>query len=247
MTELRKVLLQGAAVFGVTLDDTAADRFERYAALLREWNERVNLTAILDDEGIATRHFVDSLSLAPRLRDTLAARPTCAPPLRLVDVGSGAGFPGLPLALAFPQLEVVLVDSLAKRVAFLDAVVADLKLDNVTTRHARAEDAARLLDCRGTFDFAAARAVASMPVLCEYCLPFLKVGGTFCAMKGRTDERDLPMDRALALLGGEPGPVDWFALPGTDMQRTLVFVRKTRPTPPAYPRKAGKPEKEPLA
>jgi len=247
MTELRRLLLEGAAAFGVALDDEAADRFERYAALLREWNERVNLTAILDDEGIAVRHFTDSLSLAPRLREALVARKPGAPRLRLVDVGTGAGFPGLPLAIAFPQIDVALVDSLGKRVAILDAVVADLRLPNVATRHARAEDAARLLDFRAGFDVAVARAVASLPVLCEYCLPFLRVGGLFCAMKGRTDERDLPMDRALQVLGGEPGPVDWFALPGTDMQRTLVFARKVRPTPAAYPRKAGKPEKEPLA
>jgi 16S rRNA (guanine527-N7)-methyltransferase len=247
MTELRRLLLASAPAFGVVLDDAAADRFERYAALLREWNERVNLTAILDDEGIAVRHFADSLSLAPRLREALAARPAGAPPLRLVDVGSGAGFPGLPLAIAFPALRVTLVDSLAKRVAFLDAAIAALGLPNAAARHARAEDAAREPALRGAFDVAAARAVASLPVLCEYCLPFLREGGLFVAMKGRADEAAEPMDRALALLGGAPGPVDRFVLPGTDMQRTLVLVRKVRPTPPQYPRKAGKPEKEPLA
>lgn len=247
MTELRRLLLANAPAFGVVLDDAAADRFERYAALLREWNERVNLTAILDDEGIAVRHFADSLSLAPRLREALAARPSGAPTLRLVDVGSGAGFPGLPLAIAFPELRVTLVDSLAKRVAFLDAAIAALGLPNADARHARAEDAAREPALRGAFDVAAARAVASLPVLCEYCLPFLRQGGLFVAMKGRADEAAEPMDRALALLGGEAGPVDRFVLPGTDMQRTLVLVRKVRLTPPQYPRKAGKPEKEPLA
>ena len=246
MTVLRTLLLEGAAAFGVSLDAPAADRFERYAEILRDWNGRVNLTAIVDDEGIATRHFVDSLSLAPRLREALSARPSGAPALRLVDVGSGAGFPGLPLAIAFPELSTTLVDSLGKRVAFLDAVIADLRLPNVATRHARAEDAAREPALRGTFDFATARAVASLPVLCEYCLPFLRPGGLFCAMKGRADEDVLPLGRAFALLGGEPGPIDRFELPGTDMQRTLVFVHKTRPTPAAYPRKAGKPEKEPL-
>ena len=225
-----------------------------YARLLREWNQKLNLTAILDDEGIAVRHFQDSLTVIPDLRlqqSVLAARqdiPAAAlrRTLRLADVGSGAGFPGLVLKIACPEIEVVLIDSLAKRLRFLDTVIETLGLTGITTVHARAEDAGRQKGLREQFDVVVARAVASLPVLAEYCLPLVRPGGQFIAMKGQLEEELPAAARAIEILGGRPPQVRRFTLPGTDMSRSVVVVGKIRKTPPLYPRKAGKVEQSPL-
>ncbi|HBP37586.1 MAG TPA: 16S rRNA (guanine(527)-N(7))-methyltransferase RsmG [Clostridiales bacterium] len=218
--------------------------FLEYIKLLREWNEKINLTSILDDEGIAVRHLLDSLTLLPYLDASLAAAGQAG--IHLIDVGSGAGLPGLALKIVRPDLQVVLLDALAKRVAFLDAAIARLKLRGISARHGRAEDAGRSPDLREQMDVAAARAVASLPALCEYCLPFVRCGGIFLAMKGQISENWSDANRALRLLGGELSEVRNYNLPGTDMKRTVLVIGKVAPTPPAYPRKAGLPERKPL-
>jgi 16S rRNA (guanine527-N7)-methyltransferase len=152
----------------------------------------------------------------------------------------------LPLKIARPDLQVVLLDSLSKRVKFLNAVIVELHLDGISARHGRAEEAAQLPEFRQQFDIATARAVASLPVLCEYCLPFVRIGGAFLAMKGQSAENWHDARGAIKTLGGELAEIREFDLPGTDMKRTILVIRKISPTLPAYPRKAGKPEKEPL-
>lgn len=214
-----------------------------YARLLREWNEKLNLTAILDDEGIAVRHFQDSLTLVPAIRAYQQSHPGL---LHLADVGTGAGFPGLVLKIACPEVEVVLIDALNKRLKFLDAVIAELGLTGIHTVHARAEDAGRMKNLREQFDLVVARAVAALPVLAEYCLPLVRKNGQFIAMKAQAEDEIASAQKALATLGGAKPRAQTFLLPGTDMQRTLIAVDKVRPTPPAYPRKAGKVEQNPL-
>jgi len=214
-----------------------------YARLLREWNEKINLTAILDDEGIAVRHFQDSLTLVPAIRSYQASHGS---KLLLADVGTGAGFPGLVLKIACPEIEVVLIDALNKRLKFLEAVIAELGLQGIRTVHARAEDAGRMNNLREQFDLVVARAVAALPVLAEYCLPLVRNNGQFIAMKAQAEEEIGSAQKALAILGGSTPTAQSFLLPGTDMQRTLITVDKVRPTPQAYPRKAGKVEQNPL-
>ncbi len=213
----------------------------RYAGLLREWNEKINLTAILDDEGIAVRHFLDCLTIIPDIRLQQTAHP-----MILADVGTGAGFPGLVIKIACPEIEVVLIDSLAKRLKFLDEVISELSLTGVRTVHARAEDAGHHPDLREKCDWVVARAVASLPVLAEYCLPLVRKNGSFLAMKAQADDEILGAQKAIAVLGGGTLKRRTFLLPGTDMTRTVITVPKIRPTPAQYPRKAGKVEQSPL-
>lgn len=226
-----------AAAFGVTLDDRMCAQFSRYADLLVEWNAQVNLTAITDEEDIAVKHFVDSLSATSLLPQGAS----------VVDVGTGAGFPGIPFAIVRPDLAVTLLDSLDKRIRFLSVVADGLALPNIRTQHGRAEDFGLDPQWRDTFDVATARAVASLPVLLEYCLPFVKPGGIFLAMKGpgAREEADAS-ENALQVLGGRIVEIRSFLLPGTDMERNLVIVKKTGRTPKGYPRKSGKPAKAPL-
>lgn len=225
------------------LSDHQHDQLLSYARLLREWNEKLNLTAILDDEGIAVRHFQDSLTLVPAIRTYQQRHPD---KLLLADVGTGAGFPGLVLKIACPEIDVVLIDALNKRLKFLEAVIVELGLQGIRTVHARAEDAGRVKNLREQFDLVVARAVAALPVLAEYCLPLVKKKGQFIAMKAQAEDEITSAQKALAILGGSTPIVQTFLLPGTDMQRTLIAVDKVRPTPPAYPRKAGKVEQNPL-
>jgi 16S rRNA (guanine527-N7)-methyltransferase len=217
--------------------------FVLYGQMLQDWNRRINLTAVADDKGMAIRHFLDSLTLVPILDQLTAAHKR---PLKLIDVGSGAGFPGLPIKIVRSRTQVLLLDSLNKRIKFLDAVIEALGLAGIATRHARAEDAARQPALRERFDVATARAVASLPVLCEYCLPFVRVGGVFLAMKGQDEEEIAAADHAIQALGGRLAETSRFNLPGTDMKRTIVTIEKITDTPAVYPRKAGKPEREPI-
>ncbi len=241
---LTPVLEDGCKQIEVPLTAENINSFRKYAEMLREKNKVMNLTNITDDEGIAMRHFVDSLTLVSYIRDEQAKQGTKE--LTLIDVGTGAGFPGIPLKVSIPEIKLALMDSLQKRLNFLNDVSTELELKGVKTIHARAEDGGRDKKYREKYDIATARAVASLPVLCEYCLPFVKVGGVFLAMKGHSEEEVKESNKAIALLGGTIEKIDEFMLPGTDMNRSVVVIRKLRHTPPQYPRQAGKPTKSPL-
>lgn len=209
-------------------------KFDTYMELLKDWNTRINLTAITEDEEIRLKHFQDSLSILPYIEGG-----------SLVDVGTGAGFPGLPIAIERPDVSVTLVDSLDKRVKFLQCVADTLELKNVTCIHARAEEFGRKPEYREKFDYATARAVASMPVLLEYCLPLLKTGGRFLAMKGANASEE-KFEKALDILGGKLVRQDTFLLENSELQRCIFVVEKFRQIPSKYPRKPGTPTKQPL-
>lgn len=210
-------------------------KFKKYAVLLVEWNQKINLTAITDPHGITVKHFLDSV-LPLKFLDI----PDGA---SLIDVGTGAGFPGIPLKIMRPDISLTLLDSLNKRVNFLSDVCAALELD-VPCVHARAEEFGRNENYRERYDFAAARAVAAMPVLAEYCLPYVKIGGTFVALKGRS-ENYKDSENAIKILGGEISDVTEYALPDGD-GRLLICVKKIKETPSKYPRNSGQISKKPL-
>lgn len=234
------MLAQAAAeLFGLDLSAQQVAAFETYAAELAEWNEKINLTAITEPDAVRVRHFLDSLSLVTvcPMRDGL----------RLIDVGTGAGLPGLPLAILYPQIHVTLLEATGKKVTFLDHMVQVLGLDNVQTVKARAEEAGQDAAHRARYDVVVARAVARMPVLVEYLLPLAKVGGLCIAMKGVTAQTETDdAARALGLLGGRVHRIESVALPDVDDPHYLVVIEKTDPTPKAYPRKPGIPAKSPL-
>jgi 16S rRNA (guanine527-N7)-methyltransferase len=206
----------------------------------------MNLTAVDDDKGIAMKHFIDSLTLCPYIREEEEKKKS-SKALTFVDVGTGAGFPGLPVKISCPELSVTLMDSLEKSLKFLDEVITALDLKDCNTVHSRAEDAGRNKKFREKYDIVTARAVAKLSVLAEYCLPLVKVGGVFLAMKAHSEEEEAEGAKAIALLGGTIEKTDTFKLPGTDMERTIIVVRKIRPTPARFPRKAGTPSKTPIA
>jgi len=237
---LDKILLERAERAGIPLSREAAEKFAAYRAMLAEKNRVMNLTRIPDDpEEVVDRDALDALAplRVPGLMDGVKT---------LVDVGSGAGVPGVVLAIALPGVQVTLIDALKKRVDFLNGVCEALKL-NARAVHARSEDAARVKSLRDAFDCATARAVAALPVLVELCLPFVKPGGVFLAYKGPALETELPAAKtALALLGGRARSPVFVPIPGRDWDHRLLVVDKLRPTPAPYPRKAGEPEKKPL-
>lgn len=244
-SRLSSLLAHASSEAGISMTSEQLQAFDRYAVMLRDWNTRVNLTAILDDEGIVWRHFLDSLTILPFI-DSEKTR-TGSQPISLVDVGTGAGFPGIPVRIMRPDLQLHLLDSLQKRINFLEAVITDLNLDDVRTIKARAEDAGTDVHYRERFDIATARAVAALPVLAEYTLPFVRIGGLMIAMKGQKQEEIDEARPAIRLLGGRIESIDTFTLADGEMSRTLVLIRKISPTPARYPRKAGLPERRPLA
>jgi 16S rRNA (guanine527-N7)-methyltransferase len=235
---LKSLLLQGAAAMGIPMTDGQAGQFEIYHAMLAEANVRMNLTRVPDDPGEAVdRNYLDCV--APLAGDFPEAATA-------VDVGSGAGFPGIPLAILLPGTRFTLVDALGKRVDFLKTVIERLGL-NAEALHLRAEDAARQEPLRENFDLAVARAVAPMNVLCEYMLPLVRVGGKMLALKGPgLDEELAQAENALRLLGGELERVQPLAIPGRDWNHRAAWIAKTAPPPQKYPRRAGTVEKRPL-
>ena len=219
------------------IDNVSAEKFAVYIELLREWNEKINLTAITDEEGILVKHFFDSCSISKFVDNNS----------KIIDVGTGAGFPGLPLKIVNDTLNLTLVDSLNKRINFLNEVKNKLGLKNVETVHGRAEDVGIDNKYREKYDFAVSRAVAELRILVEYLLPLVKVGGKVIAMKGpNIDEEVENAKRAVKLLGGEIERIESFRLGNTDNERTVIIIKKIKNTESKYPRKAGIPRKNPL-
>ena len=218
--------------YKITLTENQYEQFQKYFELLAEWNEKMNLTAITDESGVALKHFADSLSLLNFV--DIPQNST------LADVGTGAGFPGVVLKIARPDIKLTLIDSLNKRLVFLNEVCSQLGID-AELIHSRAEDGARDEKLRESFDFAVSRAVARMNVLSEYCLPYVKVGGAFCAMKGaQANEEFKESLNAINTLGGKLENKYFFELPENGGERAIAVVRKVRNTPQKYPRQSGK-------
>ena len=224
---------------GSGLNEGQSAAFELYAAELADWNQRLNLTAIRDPEGVRIRHFLDSLSCLQATGD-LAGQ-------QVADVGAGAGFPGLPLKIVQPGMQLTLFESVAKKTAFLEHIVQVLGLEGVEVVTARAEEAGQDPATRERFDWAIARALAPMPVLVEYLLPLVKVGGCILAQKGKEARLEAQAGQtAIELLGGQLGPLQEVRVPGLDEERWLVVVNKVAETPAKYPRRPGMPAKRPL-
>lgn len=231
--------IQDLKELGVSLTDKQIEQFLIYYELLTEWNSFMNLTAITEYEDVLKKHFVDSVSLIQAV--------DVRKELTLIDVGTGAGFPGLALKIAYPELKVTLLDSLQKRIQFLDAVIEKLGLEGIETIHGRAEDFAKPQKLRESFDLCVSRAVANLSTLSEYCLPFVKVGGYFIPYKSeKIAQEKEEAEKALELLGGKFERQVEFMLPSSDIYRNLFVIKKVKETPKKFPRKAGLPAKEPI-
>lgn len=221
----------------VDLSDEKIEKFNNYMNLTLEWNEKINLTAITDKEEFVLKHFIDSLTAKDCINDNCS----------VIDVGTGAGFPGIPLKIYNDTLKVTLLDSLNKRINFLNEVIKSLDLKDIKTIHSRAEDAAHMKEYREKYDVSISRAVAQLNVLVEYLLPFVKVGGRCICMKGSNAEEEIKNAKnAIKELGGEIEEVKKFNLPGTDMERNIIVIKKINNCKNKYPRKAGTPLKEPI-
>ena len=223
----------------ITLTEEQIQQFIRYYELLIQWNEVMNLTAITDYEEVMKKHFIDSISLNKAYDVHKNAT--------LIDVGTGAGFPGMALKIAYPNLQVTLLDSLNKRISFLQTVIDELGLEGVCAIHGRAEDFAKPDKFREKFDLCVSRAVANLTTLSEYCLPFVKVGGKFISYKSeKIEEEKIAAEHAINILGGKVTEQVSFYLPSSDIYRNLFIIEKEKTTPKKYPRKAGLPSKEPI-
>ena len=228
-------------LLSIELEENQMKQFYDYFQLLVEWNKFMNLTAIIEEAEVITKHFVDSLSLVKAVREIGTKD------YKIIDVGTGAGFPGIPLKIVFPDLKITLMDSLNKRINFLNEVISSMGLEKIEAIHGRAEDLGRDPSHREQYDFCVSRAVANLSTLSEYCMPFVKIGGYFIPYKsGKIEEELGAAKHALFLLGGNIEEVKTFLLPGTDAERSLVKIVKSNGTSKKYPRKAGLPSKEPL-
>lgn len=228
----------------IEISDDQINCFEKYYELLIEKNKVMNLTAITDKEDVIVKHFIDSIALIPYLLDKGI---NINNKLKIIDIGTGAGFPGLPLKIMMPDVKFTLLDSLNKRVSFLNEVIYELKLKDIEALHGRAEDYASDNKYREKYDICVSRAVANLSTLSEYCIPFVKEDGFFISYKAGESEEEINNSKnAIKILGGKINKVEEFVLPGTDASRVFVFIRKQELTDKKYPRKAGVPAKKPL-
>lgn len=233
-----KYFEEGLKSLEINLTEIQKEQFIRYYDILIEWNKIMNLTAITDFVEVVQKHFIDSLTIVKAMSIDNK---------KIIDIGTGAGFPGIPLKIAFPSTQIVLLDSLNKRINFLNEVIEILDLKDIETIHGRAEDYGKNSQYREQFDLCVSRAVANLSSLSEYCIPFVKTGGCFISYKsGKAIEEMDAAQNAIKLLGGKVLNTTEFSLPNTDMQRTLITIGKIITTPKKYPRSAGKPSKEPL-
>ena len=236
---MNNVLTEKVKELSILLNNKQIQQFEQYYNILVEWNKVMNLTAITEYEEVVEKHFLDSLTIVNAIHVEKIET--------LIDVGTGAGFPGIPLKIAFPHLKVTLLDSLNKRIKFLNEVIDLLELNDIKAIHGRAEDYAKQAEYREQYDICVSRAVANLATLSEYCLPYVKVDGLFVPYKsGEIDEELKSSEKAVSILGGKVEEVVKFQLPGTDIGRSFVKIHKIKETKKKYPRKAGMPTKEPL-
>lgn len=231
----------GLEELNITLTDEQIEQFLQYYEMLVEKNKVMNLTGITEYEEVIQKHFLDSLSLIRVIPDIASQK------LTVIDLGTGAGFPGIPLKIAFPELEITLMDSLNKRILFLQEVIDALGLKKVSAVHGRAEEMASNATHRQQYDLCVSRAVSNLAVLTEYCLSFVKKGGLFVSYKSADSDAEIQEGKkAISILGGKLTSVDKFQLPDSDLRRALVCIKKVKDTPKKYPRKAGTPAKLPL-
>lgn len=234
-------LKEKAQQIGIELKDEQLKQFSTYYEMLVETNKVMNLTAITEINDVITKHFLDSIALVSVYPELLEGSKT------VLDLGTGAGFPGIPLKIAFPQLQITLMDSLNKRVKFLQSVIDALELGDIVAVHGRAEEMARKAEYRESFDICVSRAVANMSTLSEYCLPFVKVGGNFIPYKATEIEDEVEVaGKAIKILGGRFIEIKKLQLPESDIERSFIMVEKIKVTPKTYPRKAGTASKEPI-
>ena len=235
---IKEIIKSATADYKIQLTENQLEQLEKYFKLLVEWNEKINLTAITDEQGVAVKHFADSLSLFNYV--DIPENST------IIDVGTGAGFPGIVLKIARPDIRLTLLDSLQKRLNFLDTVLSELSLDAVLI-HSRAEDGGQDIDLRESFDFVVSRAVARLNVLAEYCIPYVRLTGNFIAMKGPDAENEIANGRkAVQTLGGKIKKIHTFSLALDGGERTIIEIEKIAPTPDKYPRSYGKIKAKPL-
>lgn len=236
--EFRENFLYHAKKMDISINDVQIEKFYKYMQLLLEWNEKINLTAITEEEDVILKHFIDSLTIIKYIKKDD----------KIIDVGTGAGFPGIPIKIIMEDTQIVLMDSLNKRINFLNNVIEELELDGIEAIHSRAEELGKNKEYREKFDIATSRAVANMSTLSEYLVPFVKIKGIIICMKGSSIEEELNEARkAISVLGGKIIELSDFLLSDTDIKRHNVIIEKVKQTPNMYPRKAGIPSKEPIS
>lgn len=236
---MSKLFDEKLSALGITLTENQYEQFDKYYELLVEWNKVMNLTGITEYEEVNEKHFIDSLSIV-KVVDISKVN-------TVIDIGTGAGFPGIPLKIAFPHLKITLLDSLNKRIKYLNTVIENLGLENIQTIHGRAEDFARKEEHREQYDIAVSRAVANLSTLSELCIPYVKIGGMFIPYKsGEIEEEVKEAQTAIKILGARKKEIIKFTLPGSDINRSFVKIEKVKNTGKKFPRKAGLPGKEPI-
>lgn len=239
VNQIEETFIQNLLTFDISLSDLQLNQFRDYYNLLIEWNQKMNLTAITEYPEVLTKHFLDSLSIAKELKEKKD--------IQLIDIGTGAGFPGIPIKIVYPDISITLLDSLQKRITFLEEVISQLRFSKKETIHGRAEDFAKQKEYREKYDICVSRAVANLSTLSELCIPFVKVGGTFISYKSEKADLEIKeAQKAVSLFGGDIIKKESFILPGTDYERNLLITKKIKETPSKYPRKAGTPAKQPI-